>query len=402
MDKDTITMLGSALEDFGRAESVARGGRTNDGSFYTDLIEQRRKKAKDEAEAKRKQAIADFLSKEQDYKLKKQEREQSQWDELDNPESKTSQVTRAILSKRLKDMGVEDVEGMTAEQLKNLPIPDEKNRRSQFLKIQDDDGVVRHYRVNPDGTKEPVGVAGYAQRTYVDPDTGYIRTFNPSTGSAGGLRGRGGGSQPPQAAQAQPSEMPESSGVIVPNTRVQPGETPKQRDARVKLETKKAEAAIAKQSDKAKEMREMKEDLKKLSLMEKYLLENHAKSGYTGPIVGQAADVLRNFGYPTDKESTNFRTVMQLWANDYIKAISGAAVPEKEFRDRFAPILPKSGDTTELVADRMAGFKDYANILYGARDRGISPFPRKVRKDGKEATVSSEEELREAIQEGWR
>jgi hypothetical protein len=110
MDKDMWTNLGSALEDFGRAEAVARGGRTNDGSFYQGLIEQRRKKAKDEAESTRQKAIDDYLN-------KKRGRELAEFEEMDNPESPLSQQMRTVAQQYAPDL---DTSTMPASRMSQI------------------------------------------------------------------------------------------------------------------------------------------------------------------------------------------------------------------------------------------------------------------------------------------
>lgn len=110
MDKDLIANLGSALEDFGRAEAVARGGRTNDGSFYSNIIERRRQRAKDEAESTRQKAIDDYLN-------AKRGREMSAFKEEDDPESALSKELQSVVQMYAPD---KDVTGMPASKLKDI------------------------------------------------------------------------------------------------------------------------------------------------------------------------------------------------------------------------------------------------------------------------------------------
>lgn len=129
MDRDTFLALASALEDLGRAQSVARGGARNTGQFYQNLAEsgqraQQRKldQARADAEAKR-QAVMDAIRAKQEereaarfgFEQKDiQERAAMESEERDpnSPQSKMAQD----LAKRL--MPSRDFSGMSASQLK--------------------------------------------------------------------------------------------------------------------------------------------------------------------------------------------------------------------------------------------------------------------------------------------
>lgn len=370
MDRDTFLALASALEDFGRAGSVARGGQRNTGQFYNTLAEAGQKAEQRKLDEKKAQAEMVRQSVLDKYKANEETRAQAKFEAEkstgeDDPNSPTSTVMRNVLSKRFPD---QDFTGMTARQMKALPLKAEAasgGSNKRFANLTDDDGVVRSYLVDLDtGEKKPVGKAGFAQSSFEDPVTGERAVFNPSLGAARPLRGQ----MNPQAAMpAVPAAPAQIAGQPVPSTGLLPGETPKQRDVRVGLETKQTEGKIKSEQERSGEKRASEEKLKNLEMMENDLMKLHKKSSLTGPIAGQGGKIARAAGYNPDANAAAFEGQVQLWANDYIQSISGAGVPVKEFEERFRPLLPSVTDTSDLAAQKFKNFKEFVKRTYEAK-----------------------------------
>lgn len=382
MDRDTFLALASALEDLGRAQSVARGGQRNTGQFYQMLAESGQKaeqrkldQAKADAEAKR-QAVLDTYKANEEIRAKAKFEAETAAGE-DDPNSKASQIMRNIMQKRFPE---QDFSNMTARQIKAIPLRQEAvGGNKRFANLTDEDGVVRSYLVDLDtGEKTPVGRAGFAPNTFEDPVTGERNVFVPSSGTVRPLRMQ---AQPqvaqpamPQAAMPQ-TAMPQAAApqLSVPSTALLPGETPKQRDERVRLESKQAEARIKGEQERKSEQRKASEKISELDLMEKDLMKLHKASTFSGPVMGQAGKAARNFGFSPEQASSLFQGQVQLWANDYIREISGAGVPIAEFEERFKPLLPSITDSEQLAQEKFKIFKDYVNRIYKSKYSAPEP-----------------------------
>lgn len=126
-----VSNLGSAVEGFGRAASVARGGQRDDGSFYKNITEavnsrfdRDRREAKEKKEAAWTDKVRGFQSKEMEDALSIRERERS-------PDSQESELARE-LAKRM--MPSKDFSGMTANQLKTAMPTIEKLYEKEMAK----------------------------------------------------------------------------------------------------------------------------------------------------------------------------------------------------------------------------------------------------------------------------
>lgn len=102
-----------------------------------------------------------------------------------------------------------------------------------------------------------------------------------------------------------------------------------------------------------------------------------------------------------------------MWRRDFEEGLgrmqSGGAITDDE-AERFRDMAPGPLDSREMqykklkkieteMASRIRGLgRDPDEAL---RERGISEFPRQVRKGGKVATVNDQSELEEALDEGW-
>ena len=142
MDRDTFLALASALEDFGRAGSVARGGQRNTGQFYNTLAEAGQKAEQRKLDEKKAQAEMVRQSVLDKYKANEESRAQAKFEaetavsaDDKDPNSEKSKVAQD-LAKKL--MPTRDFSGMSAAQLKTaLPTLekmysiDENNRVRQ-------------------------------------------------------------------------------------------------------------------------------------------------------------------------------------------------------------------------------------------------------------------------------
>jgi hypothetical protein len=142
MDRDTFLALASALEDLGRAGSVARGGQRNSGQFYQTLAEAGQKAEQRKIDEKKAQAEMVRQSVLDKYKANEEQRAQAKFEseaavsaEDKDPNSEKSRVAQD-LAKKL--MPTRDFSGMSAAQLKTaLPTLekmytiDENNRARQ-------------------------------------------------------------------------------------------------------------------------------------------------------------------------------------------------------------------------------------------------------------------------------
>lgn len=376
MDRDTFLALASALEDLGRAQSVARGGQRNTGQFYQMLAESGQKaeqrkldQAKADAEAKRQAVLDTYKANEENRAKAKFEAETSAGE--DDPNSKASQIMRNIMQKRFPE---QDFSNMTARQIKAIPLRQEAvGGNKRFANLTDEDGVVRSYLVDLDtGEKTPVGRAGFAPNTFEDPVTGERNVFVPSSGTVRPLRMQ---AQPqvaqpamPQAAMPQ-TAMPQAAApqLSVPSTALLPGETPKQRDERVRLESKQTEGKIKSEQERASEKRKATEKMAELDLMEKDLMKLHKAATFKGPVMGQIGKTARGMGFSVDPAAAQFQNQVQLWANEYIRETSGAGVPVEEFEVRFKPLLPQIGSSSELAEQQFKAFKDYVKRTFQAK-----------------------------------
>jgi hypothetical protein len=365
--QELIAGLGGAVEDFGRAGAVARGGKQDSGAFYQGLAQSagraRDRELEDERrkqEAVRQRVLDDYKARDDARAQAKFDADMSATDMESDPNSKASVVMRSILKKNNPDL---DLEGLSAKEMRALPGASAKGANKRFVNLTDDDGVVRSYIIDIDtGEKSAVGKAGYSQNTFEDPETGARAVFNPALGSARPLRGA------PSAPSAAPGPVatpaPQIAGQPLPSTALRPGETPNQRDVRVGLETKEAEGKIKSEQERAGEKRASKEEIANLEMMEKELVELHKQANLTGPVLGQVGQVASALGFNPDEKAQLFSSRMQLWANDYIKKMSGSTVPADEYRLRLAPLLPTVGSSASQVASRLKGFKEYVQKNY--------------------------------------
>lgn len=375
MDNDLIYAIASALEDIGRAPAVARGGQRNTGEFYRNLsnMEAEKRKLAVEEEKKRQEAVRQKVL--DSYKASEEERAKAKFaseSEEADPNSRASVVMRSVLQKNMPGV---DLSGLSAQQMKMLPGATPRGANKRFANLTDEDGVVRSYIVDLDtGEKSPVGKAGFSQNTYEDPETGSRVVFNPALGVS---RPMAGGARVAPATPAIPvAPATPAAPEGVPSAALLPGETPKQRDVRLGLETKQAEGKIKSEQERASEQRKETQKAKNIDLMEKDLMSLHQFSKMTGPIAGQAGQLARGLGFNPDSAAAAFEGQVQLWANEYIREISGAGVPVAEFEERFKPLLPSVTDSSSLAAQKFENFKKFVNrsykSKYGAQDKSAA------------------------------
>lgn len=352
MDKDTVINLASAFEDLGRAGSVARGGRVNDRSFYDNLIERRRQKAKEEAEATRQKAIDEYLN-------AKRGREMSAFKEEDDPESALSKELQSVVQMYAPD---KDVSGMPASKLKEI-VP--------YLE--------KKYNVD---TTNDARIAAQQAAIARENQSNLFRQ---------------------QALDLQRENT---------NIRRQQIQSEKERKRQEKLDKDATKYSEMLEKTNIPDMVTAIEDVDRL------LPKEGDIPGY-----GEFEGAIPDF-FAGDK-ARELRGAVQTLFNIELKDRSGAAVTDqelerlrKEFGEGSWKTEKQLRDGIERYKNRLkevarniqAGTKPEVIDLYkerGGKDltpfiSGQGAFPRKVYKDGKEATVSNEQELKEAQSEGWR
>jgi hypothetical protein len=133
--QELIAGLGGAVEDFGRAGAVARGGKKDSGSFYQGLAQSagraRDRELEDERrkqEAVRQRVLDDYKAKEDARSAARFEAEQAEMSRkaktqagLDDPNSEMSIATREIASQVLPGR---DLSKFSASQLNSIMPPD--------------------------------------------------------------------------------------------------------------------------------------------------------------------------------------------------------------------------------------------------------------------------------------
>lgn len=135
--------------------------------------------------------------------------------------------------------------------------------------------------------------------------------------------------------------------------------------------------------------------------------------GYSGRLVGQLPDVLRS------ETSKTIRDDVRAAAQGALKATLGAQFTEKEgerimksaYDESLSPeanIAKIDAAIKELEAgkkakDDMTKYFEENKTLSGYKaSPAVAQFPKTVMKDGKQATVSNQQELDEALSEGWK
>ncbi len=97
------------------------------------------------------------------------------------------------------------------------------------------------------------------------------------------------------------------------------------------------------------------------------------------------------------------------WIESFLRDASGAAIGKNEREDYKKIYFPQPGDTTDVVANKKAlrnQKMESAAQGAGLSDVKISQnentkFPKQVRKGNQVTTVMNEQELKEAMEEGW-
>lgn len=118
-----------------------------------------------------------------------------------------------------------------------------------------------------------------------------------------------------------------------------------------------------------------------------------------------APNILKN------NKAIEAQSAQKAWVESFLRDASGAAIAPSERMAYAKDYFPQAGDTEEVIANKANLRKQkMENALLGAGKQGQAvldkktqtQFPRQVRKDGKVATVSSEQELKEALADGWQ
>ena len=275
--------------------------------------------------------------------------QRSEWDYESAP---VNDYTKTLAEQTLEKMGMGGKipwDKITNRDLNNNPFLKQviakasatQNSKPVYKNIRDSDGRVRMYALYPDGTKELMGDTGFAPQVRTDPGTGNLISVD------------SGGARPISPQSSKPSSQP--SNTQIPNTTLQQGETPLQRDARVKIEEKRLTEGIKDEKVVAGAQFDAdKAQAKKARLLSLY--KQAAKDNEAGGYLASANhNIKRVTKQPQSQAALDLSIELGHNMVNYIKEVSGATVSEQEVA-RLMKLLPDISDTGQVFNSKMEVF----------------------------------------------
>lgn len=131
--------------------------------------------------------------------------------------------------------------------------------------------------------------------------------------------------------------------------------------------------------------------------VEQFFTKNKPSKDILGRIGGR-------IGNATTMGSTDYDLAADMWEEAIGRMQSGGAITDSE-GTRFRRLFPKFEDSPEMINKKINEMRFEMNSR--RKTLGQSPaqedsgFPKRIRKGGKSATVQNQQELEEAISEGW-